>query len=389
MADLVRSPSRPLGDCARRLALAAAALLVAATLAVPQSPAQAQSESQSNQRAVAPEQPTEGNVPGGHLGTRSDSEIWRAVRHGVQGQVSIPDSQAGRMIQSEGDNWRALRNGPMTVAGGWILLGMTGLLALFFLLRGRIRIEAGACGRVIERFNDLDRAAHWLTAVCFVILALTGLNLLYGRHVLLPVLGPTVFSAITIAGKYAHNYLAFGFMAGVLLMFVLWVRHNIPNRYDMVWLVHFGGLFSKGVHPPSRKFNFGQKLIFWTVVLGGLSISLSGLALLFPFTFHFFGATFEALNLVGMSLPTELTAMQEMQLSQLWHGAVGLVLIAIILAHIYIGSIGMEGAFDAMGSGYVDENWAREHHNVWVAEVKGEPLPDPDEVHSGHGQPAG
>jgi formate dehydrogenase subunit gamma len=343
---------------------------------------------QTNDRSVAPEMPTTGNVPGDTLGNSSDAEMWRAVRQGIQGDVSIPDKKAGVLVQSEGDNWRAWRNGPITVSGIWILLGTLALLALFFAIRGRVRIDAGMSGQIIERFNGIERFAHWLTAVSFIVLGLTGLNMLYGRHVLLPVLGPDVFAAITLGGKYAHNYLAFGFMLGVVLIFLLWIRDNLPNKYDLYWIGEAGGLFSKGSHPPARKFNAGQKLIFWAVVLGGLSLSLSGISLMFPFQFAMFQPTFEAFNSIGFNLPTQLTPMEEMQLSQVWHGIVGLIMIAIILAHIYIGTLGMEGAFDAMGSGKVDENWAREHHNVWVAELKGEPLPNPDEPHSGAAQPA-
>ena len=134
-----------------------------------------------------------------------------------------------------------------------------------------------------------------------------------------------------------------------------------------------GGLFSKGVHPPARKFNAGQKIIFWLVVLAGGSISYSGLCLLFPFTFQPFGGTFAVLNLIGFNLPDNLTMMEEMQLTQLWHGILSLVMIAVILAHIYIGWLGMEGAFDAGGTGYVDENWARQHHNLWVEEMRSQP----------------
>jgi len=340
---------------------------------------------QTEGRQVAPESPIGGTVPGSSLGSNSDAEIWRALRHGAQGNVSIPNKQAGVLIQSEGDNWRAMRNGPLTVYGAWIVLGFIGLVALFFLLRGRIKIDAGPSGSTIERFNGFERFTHWLTAVCFVILALSGLNLLYGRHLLLPLLGPDIFAAITMGGKYAHNYLAFPFMLGVVLMIVLWVRHNLPNRYDMTWIAKGGGLFVKGVHPPSKKFNAGQKVIFWSVVLSGLSLGLTGIALLFPFSFAFWDPTFSALNAIGFSLPTGLSAMEEMQLSQLWHAIVALVMIGIIIGHIYIGSLGMEGAFAAMGSGQVDENWAREHHNVWVAEVKGEPLPD---THGGSAHPA-
>jgi formate dehydrogenase subunit gamma len=340
-----------------------------------------------NLRGVAPEEPTGGVVPGDSLGGSSDAEIWRAIRGGAQGTVSIPNKAAGTMIQSEGDNWRAIRNGPITVIGGTVILVFIGLIALFFLVRGRIRIDSGMSGHNIQRFNTLERAVHWLTAVCFIILAITGLNMLYGRHVFIPVLGKDVFAWLVMVGKYAHNYLAFPFMLGLVLMFVLWVRHNIPNKYDLKWIALGGGLFTKNVHPPSKKFNAGQKVIFWVVILSGLSLSLSGWSLLFPFTTHFFAETFKIVNIFGAELPAELTAMQEMQLSQMWHGVVALVTIGIMIGHIYIGSIGMEGAFAAMGSGQVDENWAREHHNIWVAEVKGEPHPGSGSHHGPGGSP--
>ena len=340
---------------------------------------------QSNDQAARATAPVGGHVPGDVLGATSDTEIWRAIRRGMQGTVSIPDKQAGVMIQSEGDNWRAIRNGPLTVYGAWVVLGMIGFLALFFVIRGRIKIDAGASGRTIERFNGVERFVHWMTAISFVLMALTGLNLLYGRHILLPVLGPDVFAAISMGGKYVHNFVSFAFMLGIIMMFLLWIRHNIPDRNDLIWLSKGGGLLAKNVHPPSEKFNAGQKIIFWLVVLGGLSLALSGISLMFPFQFAMFSATFEVLNVFGLHLPTHLAPIQEMQLSQLWHAAVGLVMIAIILAHIYIGSLGMEGAFAAMGSGLVDENWAREHHNLWYDEVRGEGGGGPG---SGHHQPA-
>lgn len=327
-------------------------------------------------QATAPElrvAPTGGTVPGDALGATSDSEFWRAIRKGAQGTVSIPDQKAAQLIQSEGDNWRAIRNGPLSVWGAWAMLGMLILLALFFLLRGRIRIEGGWSGMTITRFTDFERFGHWLLAVTFVLHAITGLNLLYGRYVLKPVIGPDAFAVLTNAGKWFHNYGAFAFMLGVAWVFVVWVLHNIPNRYDLVWLAKGGGMFTKHSHPPARKFNAGQKILFWLVVLGGLSLSLSGLALMFPFTFSFFSQTFAVANLFGLDLPTNLTALQEQQLNQIWHGLVALVMIAVILAHIYIGTLGMEGAISAMWSGEVDLNWAREHHEIWVEEMGREP----------------
>jgi formate dehydrogenase subunit gamma len=313
----------------------------------------------------------QGRVPGSALGNQSDPDLWRAIRQGERGTVSIPDRQAGVLIQSEGDNWRAVRNGPLSTYGAWGLLGIIGLLALFFVLRGRIRIEGGRSGETVLRFGFLERFTHWLTASCFVVLALTGLNLLYGRYLLKPLIGAQPFATLTLGGKYAHNFLAFGFMLGLVLMFLLWIADNLPNRYDFIWLAKGGGLFMKGVHAPSKKFNAGQKLIFWLVILAGISVSLSGIMLLWPFRLHMFGPTFAALNrLFDLQLPTALAPLQEVQLAHLWHAVVGLLLTIVIIAHIYIGTIGMEGAFDAMGSGEVDRNWAREHHDLWVRDLE-------------------
>lgn len=325
---------------------------------------------QSEGRDVRPPELAGGEVPGGALGTTSDSQIWRDIRRGMEGTVSIPDKKLGVLIQSEGESWRAIRNGPLSLYGSWLLLVTIVVLALFFAVRGRIRIEAGPSGDSVERFSPVDRFAHWLTAVSFIVLALTGLNVLYGKYVLLPVIGPEAFALVTQAGKYLHNFIAFAFMLGVVMMFVLWVRDNLPNRHDLSWLARGGGMFGGG-HPEAEKFNAGQKIVFWAVVLGGLSISLSGLALLFPYAFSFFSGTFAIINWFGADLPTQLAPLQEQQLNQLWHTVVAFILIAVILAHIYIGTLGMQGAFDAMGSGRVDANWAREHHALWHERVRG------------------
>ena len=310
---------------------------------------------------------------------QSDSKVWRDIRFGVVGTVSIPDKQAGLLIQAGGVNYLSFRNVSVRTWGARGIALVLALLVVFFAVRGRIRVEAGLSDRTVERFNFLERFAHWLTAGSFIILALTGLNMLYGRQVLIPVFGLDAFAAFTLAGKYAHAYLGFAFMAGIILILLLWVRDNLPDRTDLAWIAGGGGLLVKGSHPPARKFNFGQKVIFWIVVIGGASISLSGLSLLFPFDFALFADSFAFVNLFGFSLPTELTMLEEMQLSQVWHGVVGLILTIIIIAHIYIGSIGMEGAFAAMGSGQVDENWAREHHSLWLAEAAGEDAAAGDE----------
>lgn len=315
---------------------------------------------------------TGGKVPGNWSGNVSDAELWRAIRKGVKGKSDMQDPMAAVLVQSDGDSWRAFKNGPLSQFGGWLMLVMVVALVAFRLIRGQVKIEAGPSGQTIERFNALERATHWLTASSFVVLALSGLNVMYGRYVLLPILGPEAFAGLTYYGKLAHNYLGFAFMVGIVLMFVLWVRENILDGTDLNWIAHGGGLFTKGKHPACKKFNFGQKCIFWMVVLGGLTVSVSGLALLFPYEITPWAKTFSVLNIFGLGLPTDLTALQETQVSVLWHSVVAVVMIAVIIAHIYIGTpVGMEGAIGAVGSGQVDINWAKEHHSLWVAEVEG------------------
>jgi formate dehydrogenase subunit gamma len=322
---------------------------------------------------------TNGEVPGTALGIKSDTDLWRFVRTGNAGSTQMKSELSAVMIQSEGDNWRAFRNGPLSVYGAYGLAGIIGLLVVFYMVRGRITIDAGPSEDRIMRFGTIDRFAHWLMAGSFVVLGITGLNLLYGRYVLLPIIGKDAFATITTFGKYAHNYLAFAFMLGLGLAFILWVRHNIPNKLDLKWLAMGGGIFAKGVHPPARKFNAGQKIIFWAVMIGGLSVSMSGIALMFPFQTSMFAETFALLNSIGFSLPTDFTPLQEQQMNQLWHGVVSLGLMTMIVAHIYIGSVGMEGALDAMNSGMVDRNWAKEHHNLWVEEEDQKTNPKPAE----------
>jgi formate dehydrogenase subunit gamma len=312
---------------------------------------------------------TGGAVPGNFSGNIGDAEIWRTIRKGVAGRSNLQDPKAGVLVQSEGDNWRAFKNGPLLNFGGWLLAGVLIVLALFRHKRGQVKIDAGPSGKTMERFNAIERATHWLTATSFIVLALSGLNVLYGKYFLMPIIGQESFALLTSYGKMAHNYIGFPFMVGIALMFVMWVRFNIFDSTDIKWAAQGGGLFSKGRHPPANRFNFGQKCIFWIVILGGLTLSLSGLALLFPFEITPWSKTFSIFNVLGFGFPTNLTALQETQLSVLWHSAVSLAMIAVIIAHIYIGSpLGMEGALQAVTSGQVDTNWVKEHHSLWAKE---------------------
>ncbi|MGF1446271.1 MAG: formate dehydrogenase subunit gamma [Pikeienuella sp.] len=315
--------------------------------------------------------------PLGTRGPNSDATLWAEIRAGENFTTQASNSQSAFLVQDSGMAWQQLRakDGVLQVWSSWALAGIIATLLLFYLLRGRIRIDSGFSGQLIERFKGWERFGHWLLAVSFIVLALTGLNLLYGKDYLLPLIGKETFALTALWGKYMHNYVAWAFMISLVWIFVAWVAHNIPAWIDLIWISKAGGLFSKNVHPPSRKFNAGQKLIFWSTILLGGSVSASGLMLLFPYEIAMFGPTFETLNSLGVSqlvlgyeLKTALTPIEEMQFAQAWHTIVAIAMIVIIVAHIYIGSVGMQGAFDAMGSGWVDRNWAKEHHGLWVAE---------------------
>jgi formate dehydrogenase subunit gamma len=306
------------------------------------------------------------DIPPNIEGTPWDPEMWRYLRRGGTGRTVVPDEKSRRLIQSSGEQWRLYRVERLPSYGAWLLAGMGTLLVLFYMLRGCVRIEAGYSDAVVRRFGFIERFAHWLLAVSFLMLALTGLNMLYGSVVVKPLIGHTYFASVTAYCKLLHDFTGFGFIAGLVLIFVLWVRDNWPSQIDLIWLMRGGGLLSDHDHPPAKRFNAGQKFIFWFVVLAGASVSFSGVCLLFPFIFAPFSSTFAALNLFGTDLPTDLSAVQEMQLTLVWHGGLGIFMIAVIIAHIYVGSIGVEGAFEAMATGDVDENWARQHHSLWA-----------------------
>jgi formate dehydrogenase subunit gamma len=263
----------------------------------------------------------------------------------IQGRVTIPDQRARVLEQPAGRDWRYFRDTTLHWVGGIAILGMLAILVVFYLSRGMVKLESGRSGRTIVRFNMAERFVHWMTATCFIILAISGLNITFGRQLLLPLIGAEAFTTWSEIGKYAHNYLSFPFTIGVVLIFLMWIAGNIPNKTDVEWLKRGGGIIGHD-HPPAERFNAGQKAIYWIVVIGGGAVAVSGYLLMFPF--------YGGVGIAGM------------QTAQMVHATVGVLFIAAMLAHIYIGTIGMEGAFEAMGEGTVDLNWAKEHHSLWL-----------------------
>lgn len=288
------------------------------------------------------------------MGAVFDTEMWRKVREGKPGLVTIADPLAGQLVQSEGETWRNLRNGPLSTYGAWLLLGIVGVITLYFLIRGRIRIGGGRSGRVIPRFSLTERVVHWFTAGLWLLLAITGLVILFGRYVLPPLIGAEAFAAIASASLQGHNLMGPLFIAATLLLFVTFIRGNFFQLVDIKWLLKGGGFF--GGHASSYRYNFGEKTWFWWALFAGLALGGSGLVMLFP-------------DWVDGNRTY-------LQIANIVHGAVAIGFIAFGIGHIYIATIGMEGALEGMTKGTVDENWAKEHHDLWYEQHKHEATPD-------------
>jgi formate dehydrogenase subunit gamma len=268
----------------------------------------------------------------------------------IEGRVTIPDEKSGVLVHPAGRDWRQFHTVTLKWIGAISIFGMLVVLVLFYLWRGSMRVKSGYSGINILRFDGLERFVHWLTAITFVILGITGLNISFGRVLLLPWMGPEAFSAWSEWAKYSHNFLSFGFTLGVVVMFVMWIGRNLPTAVDVEWLKQGGGMFdpTNSTHSPAYKFNAGQKILFWIIMVSSAAMIISGFILMFPF---YAGLT------VG-----------NMELAEIFHAVVGVLFVALILGHIYLGSIGMEGAFGAMADGNVDLNWAKEHHSLWAKE---------------------
>jgi formate dehydrogenase subunit gamma len=266
--------------------------------------------------------------------------------HKIEGRGSIPDLKSQVIEHPAGRDWREYHTVTLKWIGGIFIFGILAILTAYYSWHGTMRIEEGRSGRTIMRFNAFERFVHWLTAVSFVILAITGLNISFGRSLILPWLGPSAFSTWSEWAKFSHNYLSFAFTIGLVLMFLMWVARNLPSYNDFVWFENGGGMFG-GKEPPAEKFNGGEKLIFWISTFGGIGVIVSGYILLFPF----YGTT------VG-----------NMELAEIAHSVIGVLFISAMFVHIYMGTIGVEGAFEAMAEGTVDVNWAKERHSLWYEE---------------------
>jgi len=300
--------------------------------------------------------------PSNALGNLSDSDIWRDFRGGDPVNIDdiIRGPIEGQMMTRSGQLWREIREDYIRKYAGWFPVGVIAILALFYLIRGKMRIKGGLSGKTIARFNLNQRVAHWFMASIFILLAISGLIILLGRPVILPLLGPQANAIMTSAAMQGHNLFGPLFVVALLWMFIKFIRGNFFQIVDFKWIFKLGGMF--GGHVSSRQFNFGEKTWFWMVILIGLVMSATGIALEFPWLFE---------------------DLRILQASTILHAVGAIALISVSIGHIYIGTIGMEGSLDSMLKGEVDENWAKEHHDLWYEEVTGKSATEVTKEESG------
>ena len=300
----------------------------------------------------------------------NNAPMWRQVGAGVTGYSSLPKSQApeaGNLIQSfvqypgsrltnAGEAWRQVRNNWIIPYGGALLLIVLGAIALFYWRKGMIPLHGTESGRKIERFTPLERSAHWANAIAFVTLAVSGVVMAFGKFFILPVIGSTLFGWLTYALKNLHNFAGPLFAVSLVIVFFTFLKDNLPRKEDWTWIVKGGGLLSEH-EVASHRFNAGEKVVFWGgVMFLGLIIVGSGLVL-------------------DKLVPGLIYERSTMQISHMIHAVAAVLMMVMFIGHIYMGTIGMAGAYKAMRTGYVDETWAKEHHELWYDDVKSGKIP--------------
>jgi formate dehydrogenase subunit gamma len=300
----------------------------------------------------------------------NNAPVWRQVRQGATGVTTLPYAQApeaGNMIQkfvqypgsnltNAGEAWRQVRNNWILPYGGALIVIALLALALFYWKKGTIGLHGEETGKKIERFTYFERAAHWTNAIAFCCLAISGVVMAFGKFFLLPIIGGSLFGWLTYALKNLHNFVGPLFAVSLIVVIITFARDNMPSKDDLVWMLKGGGLFS-GEEVPSHRFNAGEKIVFWGgVFLLGLIVVGSGLVL-------------------DKLIPGLMYYRETMQISHMIHAAAAVLMVAMFLGHIYMGTIGMKGAYKAMKTGYVDETWAKEHHALWAADIAAGKIP--------------
>ncbi len=281
----------------------------------------------------------------------NNAPVWREVRKEAQEHsTTVKGREAGVLVQSAGETWRQIRNGPVTFYGGWLVVLVVLVIGAIYFALGPVKLHDKPTGRIIERFSPAERWAHWVMGISFVVLGITGLIILFGKFVLLPIIGYTLFAWLSALAKNLHNFVAPLFAVSLVVFILMYIKDNLPKAYDFSWFAKAHGFFA-GKHVPSGRFNGGEKAWFWGgVVVLCLALVGSGAVLLFP--------NFDQVR-------------STMQQASIIHMVTALLVIAAAIGHIYMGTIGVEGAYQAMRSGTVDEVWAKEHHEYWYNEVKG------------------
>jgi formate dehydrogenase subunit gamma len=301
----------------------------------------------------------------------NNAPFWRGVRDsGVNaGTTSLPGVEKGVLVQrftqypgsdytTAGEAWRQVRNRWIVPFGGSLLLIALVAIGIYYFTKGPLGdpIDPNAPRR-IERFTPFERAAHWTNAIAFVILAVTGIVMAFGRLFMLPWMGGTLFGGLTYALKTVHNFVGPLFVVSLVVVIVTFARDELWRRWDGAWMRSSVHILKGGHEPASHRFNAGEKVVFWLgVVLFGLVVAASGLVLdrLMP----------------GMDFTRG-----QMQVAHMVHAVLAVGMMVLIGVHIYLGTVGVRGAYTAMRGGWVDERWAQEHHALWAEDIRAGKIP--------------
>jgi formate dehydrogenase subunit gamma len=280
----------------------------------------------------------------------NNQPVWKEVRSGQPQTTNVRGRETNVLIQSYGQTWRAARVPVATLLGGLIAFQVLALFG-YYLWRGTIELHGKPTGRLIERFSAAKRFAHWAMGLTFVTLGATGLILAFGKSILLPIIGYTLFSWLATIAKNLHNFTGPIFSVALPIFIAMYFKDNLPKAHDWQWFAKFGGMLDRSgnTHVPSGKFNAGEKGQFWSLVVGiSFVLVVTGYILDFP--------NFDQTR-------------QTMQIANIIHLTAGLIGVSMFILHLYMGTVGMRGAYEAMRYGYVDETWAKEHHELWYDDV--------------------
>ena len=240
-------------------------------------------------------------------------------------------------------------NDYFAIAALSIILAVIGAFVLHFLIIGPKHFSHE--GKKVFAFSLIERIAHGLAAISWIILVPTGIIIMWGAE-----LGGGTFVRFC---RYLHDIATIIFAISVLPMLFAWTIRMLPAVYDIRWMIIVGGYLSKKKRPvPAGKFNAGQKAWYWIAIPGGIVMIITGAIMYFmdfkePAVASWFGI--QQIDLLRYSVVI--------------HNCLGIVCAVFFLVHIYMAAIAIHGAIWSMVTGYKEEEEVYVLHHYWYQEL--------------------